>query len=441
MKEFDKIIGYEPVKLELKRIADMMVNQQKYKNLGVRMPKGLLLFGKPGVGKTLMANCLIAASKRKFFVCRKDKPNGDFIKELKRIYGLAKENAPSIVFLDDMDKFANEDERHKNAEEYVTIQACIDELGNKDVFTIATVNSKKNLPDSLLRAGRFDKNIKIEIPEGDDAVKIIEHYLKQKKYVSEIDLTEIARILIGKSCAELETVINEAGIYAGYLNKQSIEFEDIIKAYMRVIFNEPEDNLKEDDFFDEPEDDLKKEDIFIENLACHEAGHAVVAEVLEPGSVSLVSISRHIGETGGITSYYQDGRYWKSKKNMENHVIGLLAGKAAIEIKYGDCCDVGANEDIDRAIYIVESLVGNYCEYGFDKFEFLARSSDEFRLRRENAIYAEMEKYYQMAKKIIVDNKQFFDSMVRMLIEKKTLISKDIQEIKNSIKTETLIES
>ena len=80
-------------------------------------------------------------------------------------------------------------------------------------------------------------------------------------------------------------------------------------------------------------------------------------------------------------------------------------------------------------------------KYGFDKFEFLARSSDEFRLRRENAIYAEMEKYYQMAKKIIVDNKQFFDSMVRMLIEKKTLISKDIQEIKNSIKTETLIES
>ena len=83
MKEFDKIIGYKPVKVELERIADMMVNQQKYKNLGVRMPKGLLLTGEPGVGKTLMANCLNNASKRKVFVCRKDKPNGDFVNEIK----------------------------------------------------------------------------------------------------------------------------------------------------------------------------------------------------------------------------------------------------------------------------------------------------------------------------------------------------------------------
>jgi len=423
MKEFDKIIGYTPVKLELERISDMMVNQEKYKNLGVRMSKGLLLSGDPGVGKTLMANCLIEASKRKVFVCRKDKPNGDFVNEIKKTYNLAKENVPSIVFLDDMDKFANEDDKHKNAEEYVTIQSCIDDLGNKDVFTIATVNCKYNLPDSLLRAGRFDKIIDIDTPRGEDAVKIIEHYLKQKKFVTEINPTEIAKILNGKSCAELESVINEAGIYAGFENKQFIEFEDIIKACMRVVFNAPEDNFKDDN-------------IFMENTACHEAGHAVVAEVLEPGSVSLVSICSYIGEVGGVTSYYQNENYWQSKKYMENRVIALLAGKAATELMYGDCCDVGAHSDLTRASHVIERFVDSYCGYGFDKFEISYKnSSNELLSRKENAIHAEMEKYYQMAKKIIVEYKDLFESIVNMLIEKKTLISKDIQELKENIKS------
>lgn len=421
MKVFDKIIGYKAVKLELERIADMMLNQQKYKALGVRMPKGLLLFGEPGVGKTLIANCLIEAGKRKVFVCRKDKPNGDFVNAIKKTYTLAKENAPSIVFLDDMDKFANGDERHRNAEEYVTIQSSIDSLDGRDVFTIATVNNRFNLPESLLRAGRFDKTIDIEVPKGDDAVKIVEHYLKQKKYVSNIDPVEIAKILNGKSCAELESVINEAGIYAGYANKQFIEYEDIIKACMRVIFCAPEDNLQEND-------------IFVENTACHEAGHAVVAEILEPGSVSLVSICGHIGEINGVTSYYQNENYWKSKKYMENRVITLLAGKAATELTYGETCDVGAYNDIHRACNIAKRFIDDYCGNGFDKFQFTFTPSNNLINKKETSTFAEIEKYYQIAKKIIIENKEFFDGVIKALLQKKTLIGKDIQQIKNQIK-------
>ena len=112
MGKFDGIIGYSAVKKELLQIADTLKNQEHYQKLGVSAPRGLLLFGEPGVGKSLMASAVIEASGRKAFVCRKDQPNGDFVKQIKETFDQAAENAPSIVLLDDMDKFANADERH-----------------------------------------------------------------------------------------------------------------------------------------------------------------------------------------------------------------------------------------------------------------------------------------------------------------------------------------
>ena len=127
MSNFDQIIGYEQEKKELNQIADVLKNSDIYKKLGVSSPRGLLLHGEPGVGKTLMANALIAESGRNIFVCRKDRPNGAFVKSIKSIFAQAAEQVPSIVFLDDMDKFANGDSNHRDAEEYVTVQSCIDE--------------------------------------------------------------------------------------------------------------------------------------------------------------------------------------------------------------------------------------------------------------------------------------------------------------------------
>jgi len=142
---------------------------------------GLLINGDPGVGKTLMANCFIKESGRKAFICRKNKPDGEFINELKKIFNEAAKNTPSIILLDDMDKFANEDDRHRNAEEYVTVQARIDEVKDKDVFVLATTNGTNYLPDSLLRAGRFDTTITVDVPDGCDAVDIVKYYLSTKK--------------------------------------------------------------------------------------------------------------------------------------------------------------------------------------------------------------------------------------------------------------------
>ena len=420
MKEFDKIIGYSDVKAELERICDIMINHDKYAKLGVTTPRGLLMHGVPGVGKTTMAKCLIEASKRPVFICRKDKPDGDFIKEIKKQFEEAKNNAPSILFLDDMDKFANDDEYHRNSEEFVTVQSCIDDCKGVEVFILATANVLKAIPKSLLRAGRFDKSIEIKNPRLEDAAEIIKYYLSQKKFVADIDYKELAKILNGGSCAELETVINEAGVYAGFQNKDKIELDDILRAAMRVIFGAPE-NLEETD-----EGELLK-------IAYHEAGHAVIAEVLEPNSVSIVSVLSHTGNTGGVTAYNQGDKYWTSKKYMENRVISLLGGKAATELVYGEV-DVGANSDLHRAFDLVERFTDNYCSNSFDRWEQNHAYSPDLLARREMQMSVEMETFFWKAKKILVDNRELLDKLARLLVEKKTLLNMDIQELKASCK-------
>ena len=188
-KEFEPVIGYKSIKNEMIKICDIMRNSEFYYKLGVSVPNGLLLSGEPGLGKTLMANCFIKASGRKAFTCRKDKPDGDFVKHIKSTFDEAVKNTPSIVFLDDMDKFsANGDEYHRNSEEFVTVQSCIDDAKNKDVFVLATINDEDAIPESLLRAGRFDNRITVVSPKGEDAEKIVEHYIKRKNFVSDVDV-------------------------------------------------------------------------------------------------------------------------------------------------------------------------------------------------------------------------------------------------------------
>ncbi len=419
MKNFEKIIGYQDVKVELARTCDIMLYGDKYQKLGVSTPRGLLLHGEPGVGKTLMATSLIAASGRAHFTCRKDRPNGSFVNQIRETFEKAKANAPSIVFLDDMDKFANEDDRHRNAEEYVTIQSCIDECKDFEVFVLATANDLSNLPDSLHRVGRFDKVIRVRNPEAKDAEEIISYYLSKKNYVGDIDAREIARILSGRSCAELETVVNEAGVYAGFENKEKIEMDDMIRACMRVIFKAPERVL----LGNIPA---------LEETAYHEAGHTVVAELLEEGSVSLVSVYPHGKDIGGVTSYYQDDKYFHYKRYMVNRVMALLAGKAATEIVYGEV-DVGANSDLHRAFDIVMRFVDDYCSTSFDRWNHRESSKSTLE-RRDMQIYVEMERYYAEARRMLIQNRAFLDKVAAALVEKKTLLSKDIQAIRKECK-------
>lgn len=415
-KEFEEIIGYDYIKKELYRICDIMQNEEVYRNLGVSIPNGIMLDGKPGMGKTLMAKCLINASGRTAFICRKNKPNGDFVNTIKQTFEDAKNKAPSIILLDDLDKFANEDEKHLDAEEYVTVQACMDEVKEYNVFVIATTNNLEKLPKSLKRAGRFDCIIKIDPPCSEDAQKIVAHYIAGKKFVADVDFQTITRLLNGASCAELETVINAAGIYAGYDRKEKIDTEDIIKACMRIIYNEPE--------FSKPHS--KKA---LKKIAYHEAGHVVVADLLSPNSVNFVSVRRHGGTIGGFTSYYQDEDYWLDIEEMKNRIKAILGGKAATEMAFG-VVDTGANSDIRRAFDIAERLVDDYCAYSFDSWEKSMNASLAVVERKEMRMYGEIERAYNTVKKLLSENRGYLDSIAKALMEKEILTSTDIAEIK-----------
>jgi len=418
MKEFNKVIGYEDVKIELERIIDMMINTEKYEKLGVQTTRGLLLHGEPGVGKTLMAKCFIKASKRNTYTIRKDLPDGDFVKHIKTTFAKARASAPSIVFLDDMDKFANCDAKHKNADEFVTIQSCIDDCKDYEVFVLATTNDLDNIPRSLLREGRFDKTLVIDNPKGEDAKKIVCHYLESKKCAKDVDGDEIARLLDGRSCATLETVINEAGVYAGYENKKEITMNDLVKAFMRVVYDAPE-KLK------------FSSDEYLLRTAYHEAGHTVVGEVLEEGSVSFVTVKPHTGRTRGFAGFDNNENYFEDMKFMENRVISLLAGKAAIDVVYG-VTDIGANSDLHRAFEIVARFVDNYCAYGFSFWQGCTDmdQSQVMLERKTQFIQVEMQKYYQKAKKIIIDNRQYLDAIANELVSKQVLLASDVQRLK-----------
>lgn len=420
LKEFNKVIGYEDIKIELERIVDQIRNKEKYKKLGVNLTRGLLMDGKPGLGKTLMAKCFIKACNIPTFYVRKEKTNGDFVKYIVDTFEKAKKETPSIVFLDDLDKFANNDAVHQNADEFVTIQSCIDDCKGLDVFVLATTNDIRAIPKSLLRPGRFDKEIDFTAPSREDAIKIVDYYLKKKKCKG-VNSKDIALLLSGATCAMLETVINEGGVYAGFENRDHVEMKDLIRSYLRVAYKAPETIVK-------------KDDKYAIRTAYHEAGHALVGELLEKGSINLLTIKQYErSRARGFAGFINNDDYFKDVKFMENRVIACLAGKAATEVVYGEN-DPGANSDLHRAFDITSRIIDDYCGYGFSYWEGLgdspeAPSSNDSLLRKELAIELKLEEFYQKAKKLLIENRDKLDKLAKELLKKEILVSSDITGI------------
>lgn len=423
MSAFDKIFGYSAIKEELRQISDILRCSAPYDKLGVTAPRGLLLYGEPGVGKSMMASAVIEESGRKAFTCRKDSPNGDFVKKIKSIFERAAENAPAIVYLDDMDKFANEDAYHPDAEEYVTVQSCIDEVKDQQVFVLATANDIDCLPESLRRAGRFDRKIKVNVPCGQDAERIIDHFLRSKHFASEIDTGTIARMLDGHSCAELESIINVAGFYAGYERADHITMQHFKRAYARAMFDAP--------FEDDVQENIASDQLHL-YAAYHEAGHTVISEVLRPGSVSFVSAYSQKNECEGFTHFYDDHSriplYWRISS-----IIVALGGMAAVEQKFG-VRDIGAKRDLEMAFDEVRALVTETCICGFHLYSPEWNASDFLMHEQEQVVASEIERYYQKAKEILALNREFFEKLASAIAEKKLLTAADVQAIKLSCK-------
>jgi len=416
MRELDKVIGYEGIKIELYRIIDILNNQEKYKELGVSAPKGVLLDGDPGVGKTLMAKCFIAETGRKAYTIRKDKPDGIFVDYIRETFEEAASSAPSVVFLDDMDKFANEDSYHRDAEEYVTIQSCIDEIKDKDVFVIATTNSRRDLPDSLTRNGRFDKIYYMSFPRGDDAKKIISFFLENKSVSDDIDIEEIYRFSIGYSCADMETMINEAGIYAGFEGRETINQADIIRACLRM-------------FYGAPAIDKEIPAKLAKARAVHEAGHAVIAEIFNPGSVNFASISVKGHGVGGCVSTDSPVGYHEDFENEEHEIMISLAGKAAVEVLLQEI-DMGSERDVRSAFDKARRIIDHNTTYDFLSWCHGEETSGKVIDQLDAATGVEVSRYYKETKQLLNSNKTFLEALADELLKKKTVSYKEIALIR-----------
>lgn len=419
MSKFDKIIGYESIKKELFQICDMIHNKEIYDKLGAKLPRGLLLYGGPGLGKTLMAKCFIEESALNAYTIRRSKGTDDFISEITSTFQAAKENAPSIVFLDDMDKFANEDERHRDAEEYVAVQSAIDDARGSNIFVLATANEVKKLPPSLLRVGRFDRRIEVNPPSAKDAVDIIKFYLKDKKIAKDVNLEDIANMIQYSSCAELETFLNEAAIIAAFERQDAISVDHLVQAILRSEYDAP------DQFTKTSEEELKK-------IALHEAGHLVVSEALLPGSVGLASI-RTSGrdKTGGFI------RRCKEFTRRPYQILVSLAGKAAVELYYSETCASGCTSDIQRAVGEIRTAISQSGTRGLGMIDVTTRYvpdlSQDMLSRSEAVVHAELERYLFQARDILLKNREFLEKAAALLLEKETLLYSDIKALRESV--------
>lgn len=420
MSAFDRIIGYQTIKEELLQICDMIHNREIYENLGAKLPQGILLYGDPGLGKSLMAKSFITESGLPAYIVRRDKGSDDFIGKITDTFEKAKKNAPAIVLLDDMDKFANEDDRHIDAEEYVAVQAGIDEVKGCNVFVFATVNEIRKLPRSLIRSGRFDRKIEVNSPTDRDAEEIIKYYLAEKKVSDNVNMDDLVKMVSYGSCAELETILNEAAIGAAYARKEKIEMDDLVKSVLRMQYDAP------DNFTKKSSDALKE-------IALHEAGHLVVSEILTPGSVGLASL-RTAGRdsTGGFIHRCMP------VTRRAHHILISLAGKAAVELYYSGVCASGCQSDIRKAASNIRDAISESGTGGFGMIDVanhrFPESSESFNSRNESVVHAELERYMFKAREILIKNRDFLEKAAQMLSEKETLLYSDIRKLRESIK-------
>ncbi|MCH5316239.1 MAG: AAA family ATPase [Eubacterium sp.] len=419
MNSFDKVIGYAREKEELLRLCDVLKNIDKYTRLGVKIPKAILLYGEPGLGKTLMAKAFIAETGRKVFHCKKNKSNGEFVNEIKATFENAIKEAPSIIFFDDMDKFAEDNlDQNCNKEEFVTIQTGLEDITDKDVFVIATANDIDFLPNSLMREGRFGRQIQFAKPSFDDSVKIIQHFLSDKRISDEIRSQSLAYILSGESCAMLETVINEAGIFAAYANRDEITYADIKSAIVRTMLK----------LYDPKEVDNQTK----WHIAYHEAGHAAVKLLLNHPVGCLA-----IGKTG--KNGYGSGICHLAKQEVrstykvsEDRIMTYLAGRAGVEIQF-QVTDMGTGKDLEMAMdelgHSLEHLAANGFKFLYLQERFSDIQAFEQIDKNQQEKIRLIEELYNRTKTLLQQNKLLLDRLAQELHDKEVLLYDEIAAI------------
>lgn len=416
MDKFDeKVIGYDSIKETLRQIADVLKRPEAYKEKGVSMPRGLLMESAPGLGKSLMASILMEESGRKSFVFRRINEGNTFLVEMKDIFDVAKEEAPSILLLEDLNLYVESNSPY--APEWACLQACIDETSDADIFVIATTNDTRYMPQSLLRPGRFDYILNLNPPLGKTAEDIVSYYLRDKNLAKDVQISDIVKAMPQVSCATLETVMNLAAINSVYRDHAHVQKEDIIDALLKVVYN-----LRKADCEEDPQEH--------QMIAVHEAAHAVVGEVLHSGSIGIITIRGSHGAIGGMESGF--AVYAKSEEEFQDEIIKTLAGKAGTALIYG-IMDIRAAADIKKADQLLDIWLCHFAGGGFSGVEPSENRLSEPRLSYNEAIKsAKLEELYRRAYKILYDNRDFLLAVQKELLEHETLLNSDLAKIRES---------
>lgn len=416
MDKFDeKVIGYDSIKETLRQIADVLKRPEAYKEKGVSMPRGLLMESAPGLGKSLMASILMEESGRKSFVFRRINEGNTFLGEMKDIFDVAKEEAPSILLLEDLNLYVESNSPY--APEWAYLQACIDETSDADIFVIATTNDTRYMPQSLLRPGRFDYILNLNPPLGKTAEDIVSYYLCDKNLAKDVQISDIVKAMPQVSCATLETVMNLAAINSVYRDHAHVQKEDIIDALLKVVYN-----LRKADCEEDPQEH--------QMIAVHEAAHAVVGEVLHSGSIGIITIRGSHGAIGGMESGF--AVYAKSEEEFQDEIIKTLAGKAGTALIYG-IMDIRAAADIKKADQLLDIWLCHFAGGGFSGVEPSENRLSEPRLSYNEAIKsAKLEELYRRAYKILYDNRDFLLAVQKELLEHETLLNSDLAKIRES---------
>jgi len=440
---FADVAGADEEKEELKEVIDFLKNPRKYIELGARIPKGILLVGPPGTGKTLLAKAVAGEAGVPFFSIS----GSDFVEmfvgvgaaRVRDLFDQAKRNAPCVVFIDEIDAVG----RHRGAglggghdEREQTLNQLLVEMDgfgtNEGIIVMAATNRPDILDPALLRPGRFDRQIVVNIPDAKAREEILKVHARNKPLGSDVDLSQIAKITAGFTGADLENLLNEAALLAARKGKKQINMEEVQEAVAKVLMG-PE---KRSRVYTEKEKKL---------TAYHEAGHAIVRTMIPDAEpVHEVSIIPR-GYAGGYTMYLpKEDKFYASKSDMMREIITLLGGRVAEKLVLEDV-STGASSDIKRATKIARDMVTKYgmsdklgpMTFGTEQEEvFLGRDlalarnySEEVAAEIDREIKSIIEEAYKKAEEILKQNIDKLHKVANALLEKEKLTGEEFRKL------------
>ena len=443
---FKDVAGVDEEKEELQEIVEFLKSPKKFTDMGARIPKGVLLVGQPGTGKTLLAKAVAGEAGVPFFFIS----GSDFVEmfvgvgasRVRDLFEQAKKNAPCIIFIDEIDAVGRQrgaglggghDEREQ------TLNQLLVEMDgfstNEGVIVLAATNRPDVLDKALLRAGRFDRQIVVSNPDVKAREQILEVHARKKRLADDVDLSIIAKNTAGFAGADLENLLNEAALLAARHNEHEITMEDVEDAMVKVTMG-PEKRSK---VISDKEKKL---------VAFHEAGHAVVSSFLPTQDVvHQISIIPR-GMAGGYTMYRpSEDKSFMSRSEMEENIVSLLGGRVAEELVLGDV-STGASNDIERASKIARAMVTKYgmserlgtITFGSgDEEVFLGRDFAKERNYSEETsgiIDEEVKRIidtgYQTAVRLLKENMNKLEAVAHVLLEKEKIDGDEFNQIMHS---------